>query len=133
MRGTACTGDDDFDAAFFSVGGVLEKQVGRAVGGDDARFMGNTEGLERFGDELHGIPVGAVGHDEADEGVSEHSLSITARAVPFCLHSICQSFQSVAALAGRSMLRPYKTEVSEQRMPCWGPALRMPDKTMRAI
>src|SRR5260370_42566228 len=113
MRGTACTGGDDFDAAFFSVGSVLEKQVGRAMRGDNARFMGNTELAERFGGVLHGVPIRAGAHDDGDEGVGEHSLSITGRAVPFCLHSICQSFQSVAALAGRSMLRPYKTHGSE--------------------
>src|SRR5260370_12561433 len=100
MRGTACTGDDDFDAAFFSVGSVLEKQVGRAMRGDNARFMGNTELAERFGGVLHGVPIRARAHDDGDEGVSDMSLPVARRPVAFCLHYICQTFQSVAALAG---------------------------------
>src|SRR5712664_3089398 len=118
MGGAACTGDDDFDAAFFGVRSVLEKQVGRAMCGDDARFVGNTELAERFGGVLHGVPIRAGAHDDGDEGVSDMSLPVARRPVAFCLHRVSQSFQSVAALAGRSMLRPYKTEVSEQKMPC---------------
>src|SRR2546430_4596309 len=61
-RGAAGTGDDDFDAAFFRVGSVFEKQVGSAMCRNDARFMWNTELTERFGDEFHGIPVRSEEH-----------------------------------------------------------------------
>src|SRR5260370_2727145 len=108
MGGAAWTGDYDFDAAFFGVRSVLEKQVGRAMRGDNARFMGNTELAERFGGVLHGVPVRAGAHDDSDEGVSEHSLSITGRAGPFCLHSICQSFQSLASLPSPTLRPPHK-------------------------
>src|SRR4029077_8146080 len=96
MGGAAGSGDDDFDAAFFGVGSVLEKQVGGAVGGDDACFMWNAEGFERFGDELHGVPVGAGAHDDADEGVGDYSLSIGCWALRFCFHSdcVCRSFKA---------------------------------------
>src|SRR5882762_682879 len=94
MRGASGTGDDDFDAALFGVGGVLEEKVGGAMGGDDARFMWNTEGFEGFGDELHGIPVGAGAHDDADEGMSDGDFSVGGGALRFCLHGICRSFQA---------------------------------------
>ena len=67
MGGSAGTCDDHLNAALFGAGSVLEEQIGRAVSGDDARFMWNTEGLEGLGGELHGVPVGAGAHDDADE------------------------------------------------------------------
>src|SRR5260370_14563973 len=100
MRGAACTGDDDFDAAFFGVRSVLEKQVGRAMRGYNARFMGNTELAEPFGGVLHGVPIRARAHDDGDEGVRDMSLPVARRPVAFRLHYICQTSQSFAALAG---------------------------------
>ena len=69
MGGAAGSGDDDMDAAFFSGGSVFKQLVGRAVGGDNARFMWNTEGLEGLRGEFHGVPVGTGTHDDADEGI----------------------------------------------------------------
>src|ERR1700674_2381214 len=129
MRRAACAGDDDFDAAFFGVGSIFEKQIGRAVGGDYARFMWNTESLERLGDELHGIPIRAGAHDDAHEGVRDCSLSMARRALPFCLHSICQPFKARLPWQRRSVRRPYKTQVSEQRLPARKPALQRPYRT----
>jgi hypothetical protein len=56
--------------------------------------MWNTELTERFGDEFHGIPVGAGAHDDADERMSDYYLSIACKPLPFCPHSICQSFKA---------------------------------------
>src|SRR5712691_665968 len=70
MRGAACSRDDDFDTALFGGGGVLEEQVGRAVGGHYFRFMWNTEGGQRVRGVFHGFPVGRGTHDDADERVS---------------------------------------------------------------
>src|SRR2546430_12635970 len=92
-RGAAGTGDDDFDAAFFRVGSVFEKQVGSAMCGNDACFMWNTELTERLGDEFHGIPVGAGAHDDTDKRMSNCYLSIACKPLSFCPHSICQSFK----------------------------------------
>src|ERR1700687_4288583 len=94
MRGAACTGDDDFDPAFLRVGSVFEKQVGSAMCGDDACFMWNTELAECFGGEFHGIPVGAGAHDDGDERMSDYSLSLACRPLPFCLHYVCQSYRA---------------------------------------
>ena len=58
MRGAAGSRDDDLDAALLGGGRVFEQQVGRAVSGDDLRFMWNTEIGERLGGVLHGFPVG---------------------------------------------------------------------------
>src|SRR6266705_5528751 len=100
MGSAASAGDDDFDAAFFRVGSVFKKQVGGAVGGDDACFMWNTEGLERFGGELHGIPVRAGAHDDADERMGDCAFSVGRRPLPFCLHCICQSFRTCCLSKG---------------------------------
>ncbi len=70
MGSTACSRDDDFDAAFFGGGSVFEKKIRRAMRGDDACFVWNTEFAERFGGELHGVPIRAGAHDDADEGMS---------------------------------------------------------------
>ena len=67
MGGAAGSGDDDFDTALFGADSVFKKQIGRAVGGDHARFMWNTEGGEGLGGVLHGFPVGGGTHDDADE------------------------------------------------------------------
>src|SRR5260370_37772114 len=100
MRGAAGTGDDDFDAAFFRVGRVFKKQVGGAVGGDAACFMWNTEGLKCFGDELHGIPVGAGAHDDADERMGDCAFSVGGGPLAFCLDCICQWFRTCCLSKG---------------------------------
>ena len=70
MGSAACAGDDDLEAALFGGFRVFEKQIRSAVGGDDTRFMWNTELGERPGGKFHGVPVGAGTHDDADERMS---------------------------------------------------------------
>src|SRR5260370_28260012 len=82
MRGAARSRDDDFNAALFSRGGVFKKKIGRAMRGDNACFMRNTEFAERFGGELHGVPIRAGAHDDADEGVSS-VVDLLASAIEF--------------------------------------------------
>jgi hypothetical protein len=48
--------------------GVLEHQVGRAMGRDDAGFEGHAEVLQDLGRGLHRRPVGVGAHDDADDG-----------------------------------------------------------------
>src|SRR5882672_9021437 len=76
MSSAACSGDNDFDAALFGGRSVLEKQIGSAVGGDDAGFMWNMEFGERLGGKFHGVPVGAGTHDDAHERVGDFSLAV---------------------------------------------------------
>jgi len=57
MGGAARSSDDDFNAALLGGGSVFKKKIGRAMSGDDACFMWNTEFAERFGGELHGVPI----------------------------------------------------------------------------
>ena len=47
-------------------GGVLEQQVGRAVGGDTRTSNGTPSCLERLGGVAHRLPVGLGAHDDAD-------------------------------------------------------------------
>ena len=47
--------------------GVLEEEVGRAVGRDDALLERDAERVERLGGVPHRLPVGAGAHDQADE------------------------------------------------------------------
>lgn len=76
MGRAACAGDDDFDAAHFGGPSVFKEQIGGTVGGYDAGFMWNMQLGERLGGELHGVPVGAGTHDDADERLVAHSDAI---------------------------------------------------------
>lgn len=76
MSGAARAGNDDFDAALFGGPSVFEKQIGRAVGGDDPGFMWNMEFGERLGGKFHGFPVGAGTHDDADERIGDFPLAV---------------------------------------------------------
>ena len=67
MRGATGAGDDHLDSALLGSGGVLEEEIGRAMGGDDSCFMWNTKASESPGGVFHGVPIGAGAHDDADE------------------------------------------------------------------
>ena len=49
MRRPAGAGDDDLEAAPARALGEGDEPVGRAVGGDDLRFVGDAERVERLG------------------------------------------------------------------------------------
>src|SRR3981189_2685181 len=76
VSSAARAGNDDFDAALFGGSRIFKEQIGGAVGGDDAGFMGNTEFAERFGGKFHGVPVGAGTQNDADERVRNFSLGV---------------------------------------------------------
>src|SRR5258708_6339153 len=88
MGGAARSRGDEFDAALFGSGRVFKQEIGRAMRRDNACFMWNTEFVESFGGEFHGVPVRAGAHDDADEWVSgrfelcfgSHGVSSTVRA-----------------------------------------------------
>ena len=66
VRGAAGAGDDDLEAFGLGALGELHHALGRAVGRDDAGFVGDFEGIEGFGGVLHGRPVGLAAHDDGD-------------------------------------------------------------------
>src|SRR5262249_8941274 len=74
--GAARTGDQDLEAARLGAAGVLEQQVGRAVGGDDAYLVRHPELLERVGGMAQRLPVGAGAHDDADERLHQPSITM---------------------------------------------------------
>ncbi len=52
----------------------FDHALGRAVGRDDAGFVGDLEGVEGFGGALHGRPVGLAAHDDGDRRRGRHKL-----------------------------------------------------------
>src|SRR3954453_23967405 len=81
MGGTARTGDDHFNAAALSTGGVFKKKVRRAVSGDHAGFVRNAEFVECFGRGSHRLPVGSRAHDDANQWFHREILSNKPRTV----------------------------------------------------
>ena len=67
MGGAAGSGDDDAEAAGFGLLGVLEEPVGRAVRGDDARFVRDGEELQDFDGGCEDFVVTLAAHHDADE------------------------------------------------------------------
>src|SRR4029077_4501165 len=67
MRGATGASDDHLDSALLGRRGVLEEEIGRAMGGDDSCFMWNTKAGEKRGCVFHSVPIGAGAHDDADE------------------------------------------------------------------
>ena len=75
MGGASGSSDNDAEAAGFGLFGVLEEPVGRAVRGDDARFMRDGEELKDFDGGREDFVVTLAAHYDADE----NRLSETAR------------------------------------------------------
>ena len=56
----------DLEARLSRALGEGEQPLRRAVGGDDARLVGDAERVERLGGVAHGRPVGLAAHDDGD-------------------------------------------------------------------
>ena len=67
VRGATGARDDDAETARLGGGGVLKQQVGCAVCGDNLHFVRYAERDKRIDGVLHGVPVGAGSHDDANE------------------------------------------------------------------
>ncbi|MDB6066893.1 MAG: hypothetical protein JWR26_3101 [Pedosphaera sp.] len=67
MRGAACAGDDDAQAALVGGAGVLGHIQGRAVGGDYADFVGDAELDASVRGGFQCGPIGIAAHDDTDE------------------------------------------------------------------
>ncbi len=63
----ARAGDDGLQPAAFGAFGVGEHIVGHAVGGYNARLVRNAELFQNVYGVLHGVPVGAGPHDDANQ------------------------------------------------------------------
>ena len=66
MRRAAGAGDNHLEACGLRALGEGVEPLRRAMGGNDARLIGNTERVERLGGMLHGLPIGLAAHDNCD-------------------------------------------------------------------
>ncbi len=76
MGRAAGSRDDDAEPAAFGGGGELEQQIGRAVGGDDLRFVRDLELAKDFDGRREGLVVAFGAHDDGDEGFLFHQKTI---------------------------------------------------------
>ena len=74
MGCAAGAGDHHLEAVLARVAGEVVEAVGRAVRGDDQRFMADLEVFQRFGGMLHDRPVGLAAHDDRDRFYGYYSL-----------------------------------------------------------
>src|SRR6266403_5936714 len=95
MSSAARASDADFNAALFGGSRIFKEQIGGAVGGDDAGFMWNLEFGEGLGGKLHGVPVGAGTHDDADERVFNCAIAVFHATRGLCSYNFL--FQCVRA------------------------------------
>jgi len=72
MRRAARAGDDDFDPAPLRLARVLEHQVRRAMGRDDAQLARDAQLLQGRRGGAHRLEVGRRAHDDPDAGASVH-------------------------------------------------------------
>jgi len=75
VSGTAGTRNDDVEPTSLGSGGVFEQQIGRAMSGNDAHFVGHAELLEDRGSGAHRFPIRARTHDDADERLHRRILA----------------------------------------------------------